>query len=147
MTASCVLCITNWLFTPTNTQSRSCLLRFHFFGAPKDAIRGKIFGSYEKVAEAVDASTKFKMVQDGNTCSPFFLVKVCWSWWRLCRKLTCVIHPSNYPMSIFRELYNKLLAIKTVLQNVLGNLCTRGLISVLKVSKYSAKSTYYESPH
>jgi hypothetical protein len=35
----------------------------------------------------------------------------------------CVIHPSCYPTSMFKEfgLYNKLRAIKMVLQNFLGN--------------------------
>jgi len=30
--------------------------------------------------------------------------------WRLCRKMRCVIHPSGYLTSTFKELYNKLLA-------------------------------------
>jgi len=37
--------------------------------------------------------------------------------------VTCVRHPSSYPMGMFKELHNKLPAIKMGLQNPLGNLC------------------------
>ena len=34
------------------------------------------------------------------------------------------MHPSDYHMSTFKQLYNKLVAIKTALQNFLANLRT-----------------------
>ena len=55
-------------------------------------------------------STKFKLVQEGKRCSCFSLTLGCWSSWRLCTKMKCVINTATYPMHIFKELCNKLLA-------------------------------------
>lgn len=77
---------------------------FYVFEAVKEVIRWKIFGSDDEVIDGVKkvaAKTKFEVVQEENRRSCFSLVQGCWSWWRLCRK-------SSYPMSILKELYNKL---------------------------------------
>jgi hypothetical protein len=50
---------------------------FHLFGALKDAIRGKRFGSDDKVIEEVAASAVFGLVQDGDTCSCNSLAQGC----------------------------------------------------------------------
>jgi hypothetical protein len=55
-----------------------------------------------------------------DTCSCFSLAQGCCSW-RLCRKMN-VVNTYSYPMSMFKEFYNKWLAIKKiVLQNFLGS--------------------------
>jgi hypothetical protein len=51
-------------------------------------------------SEEVAASTTFKLLQG------------CWSWWKSCRKIRYVVHPSSYPMNMSKEWYDKLLAIK-----------------------------------
>jgi hypothetical protein len=48
----------------------------------------------------------------------FSLAQGCWSWWRLCRKMKCVRHPSSYPISKIKALYNKLLAIKNCVAKI-----------------------------
>jgi hypothetical protein len=60
----------------------------------------------------VAASAGFRLLQDGDACSYFLLGQGCWSWWRLCTKMRSVENISSYHMSMFKEFYNKLLAIK-----------------------------------
>jgi hypothetical protein len=63
--------------------------------------------------EDVAVSTKFRLKLGEDSCSCLPMVQGCWSWWRLCRKNElCVIRPSSYHMSMFKESYNKLLSIK-----------------------------------
>ena len=103
-------------------QLRSCSRRFPHLWSLTVVICGKIFGSDDEVIEEVAASIKFKLVQEGDRYSCLSLAQSCWSSWRLCRKMRCVIHPSSYPMNMLKELNNKELAIKSVLTNFLSNL-------------------------
>jgi hypothetical protein len=52
---------------------------FHLFGALKDVIRGKRFGSNDEVIEEVIVamSAGFRLVQDGDTSSYFSLAQGC----------------------------------------------------------------------
>jgi hypothetical protein len=60
----------------------------------------------------VAVSAGYRLVQDGDTGSCFSLVQGYWSLRRLCRKMRSVVNTSSYPMSMFKEFYNKLLAVK-----------------------------------
>jgi len=42
-------------------------------------------------------------------------------WWKLCKEMRCVIHPFRYGMSMFKGLYNKILAIKKMSGKTFGN--------------------------
>jgi hypothetical protein len=75
------------------------------FGAHRYAVRGERFGRNGEIIEEVTVSTQFKLVEKGDSGSCFWLAQDCWSWWRLCRKVRCVVHPSSYPMSRFKEMF------------------------------------------
>lgn len=94
----------NWSSTPT-TQPRSCSLRF---GALKDANHEKMFETDDEVGEEVAASTQY-IWRKKRIDARYLLAQGCWMWWRLCVQF---IHLCNYPLSMFKELYYKLLAIK-----------------------------------
>lgn len=79
---------------------------FHLFGALKDIIRGKRFGSNDGVTEEVKKRLR---IQNSNGYQKgqmfwFLAAQGCWSWWRLCWKIRCVIQPSSYLMTMFKEL-------------------------------------------
>ena len=74
------------------------------FGALKDAILGKSFETDDEVTEEVASSSEFKLMQRGDTCSGLSLVRFCSVWWRWCSKMRCVISPSSYLMSMFKEI-------------------------------------------
>ena len=83
---------------------------FQLFWALKGALHGKRFGSDDKAIEEVTKwllNTKFRLVQKDDRCCCFWLLQGCWCRWRLCRKMRCVTHP----VSLFKELYNILLAL------------------------------------
>lgn len=42
------------------------------------------------------------------------------SWWELHKKMRCVIYPSSYGMSVFKGLYNEILAIKKMSGKTFG---------------------------
>jgi hypothetical protein len=71
-------------------------------------------------SEEVAASTGFRLVQNGDTCSCFSPAQGCESWQRLCRKMRSVLNTSSYPLSMFKEFYNKLLAIKNYVSKLFG---------------------------
>jgi hypothetical protein len=57
--------------------------------------------------EEMSVSTKFRLTgrgQEEERCSCFLLVHCCWSWWRLCRKMRCIIHPCSLPVGMSGEL-------------------------------------------
>jgi hypothetical protein len=80
---------------------------FHLFGVLKGAMCGEGFGCDDKVGEEV-VSTKFKLVQAGDTYCYFSLVQGCQNGWGLCIKMRWV--------SCMFKLYNKLPAEKKFLQ-------------------------------
>jgi hypothetical protein len=80
------------------------------------------------------AKIKIKLMQEGDRRSCFSLAQGCWSWSTVRRKMRRV-YPSIYPINAFKELYNRLAALKTVLQNLLGNL------RILKVQTVCCKTT------
>jgi hypothetical protein len=57
-------------------RTKSCSLRFHFFEAHKDDIRGKRFGR-DKVIEEVAASTELEQVEEGDRRYSFSLTQGC----------------------------------------------------------------------
>jgi hypothetical protein len=63
----------------------------------------------------VGCTYKIQIGTRGDRFSFLLLQQGCWSWWRLYIKMECVIHPSNHSMSVCKELYDKLLAIKKLL--------------------------------
>jgi hypothetical protein len=79
-----------------------------------------VIGSWR--SKEVAASAEFKLVQEGDRCSCFLLVQGYWSRWSLCIKTSFVIHPSSYPISMLKELFNKLLTTNIMLHNYLGTL-------------------------
>ena len=95
---------------PHTIQPRSWCLRFPPFWSPQRRNPWEKFGSEDEVLEEPAAASKFQLVQEGDRCSCLSVTQDCWSW-RLCRKIRCSIRPSSYPMSTFKELYNKLLAL------------------------------------
>lgn len=97
--------------TPTIQPTSCCLkflplwspLRCHQWGKAWEWRRG-----YLK-SEEVAVSTKYKLTgrgQEEERCSCVSLVHCCWSWWRLCRKVRCIIRPSSFPVGMLGELCN-----------------------------------------
>ena len=86
---------------------------FHIFGQLKTSHLKEQVWNDEKVIESVK---KWLWLQNSNQYQKgymlLFLVggKLLPGGWRLWRKMRCVIHPSGYLTSMFKELYNKLLA-------------------------------------
>ena len=62
--------------------------------------------SWRSVEVAIN--TEFRLVQEEDRCSCFLLVQGCWSWWRLCRKISRVLDTSSYCMSMLKDICNKL---------------------------------------
>jgi len=99
--------------------TRCCSLRFPLLWSPQWCHPGEnIWKSWRGYWRS--GSTKLKLVQEGNSCSCFSLTQDCWSSWWLCTKMKCVINISSYPMHMFKELHNKLLAMNKLCCRTFG---------------------------
>ena len=94
----------------------------HLFGALEGAVRGKRFGSDDEVTEEVN---KWLRVQNSNWYKQ--AIDAVTSRWReavevdgYCVEKRCVIHPSSYRMIVFKELRNKLIAVKNCVAKCFG---------------------------
>lgn len=84
--------------------------------------------------------TKFKLVQEGNRCSCFSLTQGCWNSSRLRTSMKCVINAYSYPMHVFKELHNKLLAT--------NKLCCRTFgATFIPYAGQSSKFTFKKVPN
>jgi hypothetical protein len=112
-------------------------LYFHFLGCLKDLICRKIFGSKDEVSEEVIMWLRVQNsdLKRRNKWSCFLLTQGCWILRRLCRKTRFATDTSSYSMSTLKELYNRLLAIKIVLQRFLCKLRMKGINFDLKIFK------------
>ena len=70
------------------------------------------FWEWWYVLEEVATNAEFRWVQEEDRCTCFLLVQGCWSWWRLCRKISCELHTSSYCMSMLKDICNKLVISK-----------------------------------
>jgi len=101
--------------SPTTVRRRSCSHRFSpLWGTQKYNPCEKDWEwwwGYWRSEEMV-ASTKFKLILLGERCFCFSLLQGCWGWWRLCSNIRYAIHPYGCSTGMFRELYDKLVAMK-----------------------------------